>query len=315
MKNFKLLLSAAATFAMVACSSMDVDSEEVLKENYPADFVAEEYVQLHPELVRLQRADYVKAYNAKLEAAAKAGGDSAKAAYAAMMAKDDSLFGALDTAILHKMMVDPQIGGFSEEDWALDWETVVRDSLTAITTKDTLSLSFRDKIDTTIIQKVILKKDKDDEIGGKITYDAEGSIVSVFGFVGKEAVEMSELDVSEMELITKGKGLAPEIATDTLGFDTTKVTIPGGVSVVHLKALKKMNFYDTLDDYAAINAIELDMYALSYQYIAFGRSYGWAYRRCKDEEKGNVAFDASYTFTYPAVKLYCDDNGIVREIN
>ena len=48
--------------------------------------------------------------------------------------------------------------------------------------------------------------------------------------------------------------------------------------------LKKFNFVDRTDDYAALKAIPVDYVAISEQYMIFGKSHGWAYRYCRDDE-------------------------------
>ena len=60
MKNSLSYLLALGTVALTACSSMDVSSSEALEDNFPSDFVAAEYMNLHPGLRSLQIQDYVK---------------------------------------------------------------------------------------------------------------------------------------------------------------------------------------------------------------------------------------------------------------
>ena len=86
--------------------------------------------------------------------------------------------------------------------------------------------------------------------------------------------------------------------------------IEGQISTAQLTFLKQFNFYDTLDDLTALTKIPVDTLAISFQYLVFGREHGWAYRKCSDAEKKNPI----QAETYPAVKLYCDDDGISREI-
>ncbi|WP_288800357.1 hypothetical protein [uncultured Fibrobacter sp.] len=86
--------------------------------------------------------------------------------------------------------------------------------------------------------------------------------------------------------------------------------IEGQISTAQLTFLKQFNFYDTLDDLTALTKIPVDTLAISFQYLVFGREHGWAYRKCSDAEKKNPI----QAETYPAVKLYCDDDGIIREI-
>ena len=48
MKNHFKYLMLLAVAALTACSSMEVNEAESVEENFPADFVAAEYLELHP---------------------------------------------------------------------------------------------------------------------------------------------------------------------------------------------------------------------------------------------------------------------------
>jgi hypothetical protein len=45
---------------MAACSSMEVDDDELYVENFPKDFADTVYMNLHPELASIQIKQYVK---------------------------------------------------------------------------------------------------------------------------------------------------------------------------------------------------------------------------------------------------------------
>ena len=66
MKNHFKYLMLLAVAALTACSSMEVNEAESVEENFPADFVAAEYLELHPALRSLQILDYVDSYNSGL---------------------------------------------------------------------------------------------------------------------------------------------------------------------------------------------------------------------------------------------------------
>lgn len=307
MKHFNILFPVAVAAAMFACSDMAVDEKEAVSENFPADFVDATYIALHPELVRAQIRDYVKAYNAKLDDSVKvltsAGDTLAKVNYANQKALDSVTFFA-DTAALHMIFVNPQLGGFTEEDWALDWGGGSVDSLVATTKTDTTNLAIDDasQPECTPIKIAVTK--------GGIVYDDAGNITSVAGDItckdGSPLVSPLTI-TADMKLNAKGT----KVKIDTLKIDTIPVLIAGSISVEHVKLLKQLNFYDNVQDLQKLLEVPLDTFAVSYQYVLYGKLYGWAYRQCSETEKNNPII----TETYPATKLYCDDNGIVREIN
>jgi hypothetical protein len=63
MKHIRLYLTTLAAVLMAACSSMEVDDNELYAENFPKDFVDSVYMELHPELVSLQIKRFVKDNN------------------------------------------------------------------------------------------------------------------------------------------------------------------------------------------------------------------------------------------------------------
>jgi len=144
MKYLKILFSTVAVSAMVGCSSMDVDDTEALSGNFPSDFDDATYMSLHPELVRLQIKDYVSNYNAKLADSASAAGTEAQAAFEAAVSEDSLAFASLDTSVLRSIMLDSQLGGYTQADWELDWAGGTKDTTIITTLRDTVSLSVGD---------------------------------------------------------------------------------------------------------------------------------------------------------------------------
>lgn len=213
MNKMPLFLFALGTVAFTACSSLDVNQAESMAENYPKDFVAADYMALHPGLRSLQIQDYVKDYNSKLSL------DKS------LISEDSAAFLA-DTSLLHRIYVNPIYAGYSEELWAEDWDVSISE-----------------------------KKDCD---------------------------------------------------TCAVVLDTTA----GGIPSDKRRQLIKFNFHDTLDDLAALEAVPVDTFAISSQYLMFGQAHGWAYRACSDAERNNPIQSEEY----PMKKLYCADGDVVREI-
>ena len=310
MKNFKLLFSAAVASALIGCSSMDVDDEEALAGNFPADFSDAAYIQLHPELVRVQIKDFVASYNSKLADAAKANGT--QAAFDSTKEADVAKY-ADSTEMLHTIMVSTQLGGFTEADWEKDWAGGTKDSVFASETKrDTLALAIDDSTDadapTVTIVNFGVKKGA---VTGKIDYAEDGvTITAVHGYRKCDKTACSDsvdIEITEKMSFNK-KGTKAE--TDTLKMDTISVPTAGAISAAHMKVLNQLNFYGVDDDLTMLQSVAIDTFAISYQYVMFGRAHGWAYRPCTEAEKANPVI----TETYPVTKLYCDDNGVAREI-
>jgi len=324
MKNFKFLLSVAVASAFVACSSMDVDEDEALVGNFPEDFSDATYMSMHPELVRIQIKDYVFDHNDKLASDAKAAGPEAQAAFDSMKTADMTAFEG-DTAILHKIMTDPQLAGYDSSDWIRDWggSESVKDSIFASETKrDTLSLTIDDSTDAAAVKviKVRFVAEGDSVKTGSIEYDADGNITKLSGYkYEKVDKEWTLVDpaLQDIEIVAgmsiNSKGI--EAKTDTLKMDTIQVTVSaeGSIGADHMKVLKTLNLYDTVNDFDALKAVVIDTFAVSYQYVMYGRDHGWPYRPCTESEKTNLPYDPN---VYPAEKLYCaDENGNTHEIN
>ena len=311
MKNFKLLFSAAVASALIGCSSMDVDDEEALAGNFPADFSDAAYIQLHPELVRVQIKDFVASYNSKLADAAKANGT--QAAFDSTKEADVAKY-ADSTEMLHTIMVSTQLGGFTEADWEKDWAGGTKDSVFASETKrDTLILAIDDSTDAAApVVTLVYFGVKKGAVTGKIDYAEDGTtITAVHGYKKCDKTACSDtvdIEITEKMSFNK-KGTKAE--TDTLKMDTISVPTAGAISDAHMKVLNQLNFYGVDDDLTMLQSVAIDTFAISYQYVMFGKAHGWAYRPCTEAEKANPV----KTEVYPATKLYCDDNGQIREIN
>jgi hypothetical protein len=389
MKNFKFLFSVAVASALIGCSSMSIDEEDALAGNFPEDFSDVTYMNLHPELVRVQVKDFVAKYNAKLEEDAKAA--ETTAAFDSIKAADTAAYFG-DTALLHKIMVDPMFAGFTEAAWTTAWTSTTRDT-TYDVPKDTVQVEIYDSTSATKIQMRLFDADSAKKgsivvTDGKITavtgyrYDykkdttelvvkatdasykfilvdadsamkgsvvvTDGKITKVTGYKyesadGKtwttaDSTLLVEFEVADgMTIESKGiktkdswstadATLLVDLAIDekmsidsakgiqvTLETVTEQLPVEGGLSKQQLTVLKSLNLYGVADDYAKLKEFQVDMFAVAYQYVVFGREHGWAYRLCTEAEKANAPYDPE---VYPATKLYCaDDNGITHEIN
>lgn len=346
MKNFNILLSVAASAALVACSSMAVDENEALSENFPSDFTDQGYIQVHPELVRIQKRDYVANYNAQLSADAAAAGnltfsaDSAKdaASFQNVYNLDpvsgevvaDSSLDLVKVESLKAILLDPQLGGYTQEDWDDDWIDKVKDTTLIETKLDTLSLTVKDNEDETMLTKVILglrikagsgcvtvkRASICDTIKvvGSIDY-TDGKITALHGFSKCDETTATCAKEDAVDVVLAPTNFLMKVSkTDTMtviaSMEKKQLEIKGGISADHWKVLKALNLANTLNDYEALKAAPLDTFAISYQYVMYGRDHGWAYRPCTEAEKAHPVISESY----PAKKLYCDDNGVAREI-
>ena len=348
MKNFKILLSVAASAALVACSSMAIDEEEALAENFPSDFTDAGYIQVHPELVRIQMKDYVASFNAKLSADAIAAGNTT---FSSDSAKDaasfknvymlnpetgevvaDSALDAVKVESLKAILLDPYLGGYTQEDWDEDWTDKTKDSTIVKTKIDTLSLTVKDSVDKTLEKTVIValkvkaggecvpvKKIKicdTSKVVGKIDFDENGKITALHGFSKCDATTATCAEEDAVDVTLEPTNFIMKVSkTDTMTVVTenrdTTLQVKGGISTEHWKVLNALNLANTTNDYETLKATPLDTFAISYQYVMYGRSHGWAYRPCTEAEKTHPTI----TESYPVKKLYCDDNGVAREIN
>jgi len=320
MKNFKILFSIAVASALVGCSSMAVDENEVLEGNLPADFDVNEYMELHPELKRIQIKDYIALHNDNAKKAAVSAG--ANAEFNAAKTADEAAFEA-DVATIHKIVTT--YAGYTEEEWNLTLQGSTKDSVVYNITYDTLAVGVKDKADADAkFVRVWLCPDSTNK--GSITYE-DGAISAVKAFADTSCTgEAKEYSATDYEINAESDKTATGLKTrenkDTI--DVISVPVEGFVNPALIKAAKEYNFVDVSDDTLAIAAIQLDLFAISYQYSAFGQDHGWAYRRCKDGDKlGQHLYELDpetltyiETAKYPVTKLYCADaNGEAVELN
>lgn len=284
MKNSFKYLMLLAVAALTACSSMEVDEAEAVEENFPSDFVAAEYMELHPSLRSLQVRDYVDAYNDNLGLSK----EEIEADTAAFMA---------DTAQLHKIYTEPTLGGYSEELWEESWESYYEDSTSCIIETDTVSMKLDDLVNDQVLTVYV----------ESITYDAEGVITEIQGYEDSAKTSaITHVISTDLTVAKRGTVTVP----DTISCETIQVEISGGLTKDVVRQLKLFSFHDTENDYEKLLEVPVDTFAISYQYVLFGRSHGWPYRACKDDELDNPI----QTETYPVSKLYCADGALIREI-
>ncbi len=284
MKNSFKYLMLLAVAALTACSSMEVDEAEAVEENFPSDFVAAEYMELHPSLRSLQVRDYVDAYNDNLGLSK----EEIEADTAAFMA---------DTAQLHKIYTEPTLGGYSEELWEESWESYYEDSTSCIIETDTVSMKLDDLVNDQVLTVYV----------ESITYDAEGVITEIQGYEDSAKTSaVTHVISTDLTVAKRGTVTVP----DTISCETIQVEISGGLTKDVVRQLKLFSFHDTEKDYEKLLEVPVDTFAISYQYVLFGRSHGWPYRACKDDELDNPI----QTETYPVSKLYCADGALIREI-
>ena len=257
MKKSLSYLLALGTVALTACSSMDVSSSEELEGNFPSDFVAVEYMNLHPGLRSLQIQDYVKNFNAALVLDA----DSVKADSADFMA---------DTASLHQIYVNPIFAGYTEELWAEDWAV----STTPKTTCGVDTVYVRVKpADATPVTVYL----------GSLTYAEDGTtITAVTGYSDSAKTEevSYEIDGTTYSIVTQLG--STKTVVDSSDCTTTVDTAAGGIPSDKKKLLMKFNFNNTRTDLAALQTVPTDTFAISSQYLMYGQAHGWAY--CADDD-------------------------------
>jgi len=306
MKLLNKYLISFAALAFAACSSMDVDDAEAISENFPEDFDGAVYMELHPELVSIQVRNYIADYNAGVKESLLA--DSVTA--------DADAFTA-DTALLHKIYATPCYGGFGEARWQDAWAPVITDSLVCqmkdvfvqinLWKKTTVtdSSTGEESVDSTTINLV-----------APITVVMDSTdttkFVSVTGMPKDDSTATDPVTyvISDSLDVLTGKNMG-KTQKDTVGCDTIPNEKPGSLKPLDVNFLKNFNFIDSRDDWNKIKAVPIDTLAISLQYVMFGESHGWAYRKCKDSEKDNPAIAEEF----PVKKRYCADaDGVVREI-
>ena len=85
---------------------------------------------------------------------------------------------------------------------------------------------------------------------------------------------------------------AASVCLNTLSLIYTSTACAGlPADSVLLKELQAYNIVGETNEVAAFATVEVDAYAISQQYLAFGKSHGWAYRYCDASELGNMTRD------------------------
>ena len=305
MKLLNKYLISFAALAFAACSSMDIDDAEAISENFPDDFDGAVYMELHPELVSLQVRNYIADYNAGVK----------ESVAAEAVTADADAFTA-DTALLHKIYATPCYGGFGEERWQDAWAPVITDSLVCKTQMAYVQINLwkkttvtdsagEESVDSTtfsLVAPITVVMDSVDTT----------KFVSVTGMLKDDstATDPVTYEMSDSLNVLAGKNMG-KTQMDTVSCDTIPKETPGSLKPLDVTFLKNFNFIDTQDDWAKIKAVPIDTLAISLQYVMFGESHGWAYRKCKDSEKSNNPIAEEY----PVTKRYCADaDGVVREI-
>ena len=108
MKKLHQYMMILVAGVLGACGSMSVS--DPYAEALPADFNAQEYLSLHPQLRVRQIKDFVADYNSQVK-------DSLGKEYDAVKKADDEAFLA-NTDMLGAIYMHPQIGGHTSDDWA-----------------------------------------------------------------------------------------------------------------------------------------------------------------------------------------------------
>lgn len=289
MKKYGKYLMILTAGLLTACSDMGVNEDKAVAENFPEGFSASEYAELHPALISLQVQDFVAAKNASFT-------DSVE------KAKDSVAFFE-NKEMVHKIFVDPKLAGFTEADWEDTWmDLYITAYDTVVTGVDTTQIKF----ETTGEKKTVISV----YFPTKISLDEEGkTVVSATGYTDSSKTTEITLTVNDtLTFVTKRGGITADTTRD---ITSRPDTIPGGFDKNQLRYLSKFNIYGELNDYELLTAEAgaPDLDAAKYQYLAYGKGAGWAYRKCGASEASNPEQDEVKSDV-----LYCDDNGIVREI-
>jgi hypothetical protein len=297
MKKLYQGLMIIATAALMACSSMEVNDAEAVSDNYPSDFNASVYLELHPLLQTMQIMDYVKDKNAQFKASMDANTFKTKAV-------EDSIAFIGDTATVHRFYVSPRYVAYPEEKWDSLW--IERQDTTVkkipITKISQITLDTLDSAGTTVGSQVVYVD--------SLVMDSTGDQISeVYGKLDTAETETKKIEVDNATVVINSR----LIQIDTIDTKDSLVISKGipGITKDVADMVLSYNIYGVEKDIDTLNTIVIDMEAVARQYIAFGQSHGWAYRRCNPGEQANPE---AGVVTYPATKLYCDDNGVVREI-
>ncbi len=108
MKKLHQYMMILVAGVLGACGSMSVS--DPYAEALPADFNAQEYLSLHPQLRVRQIKDFVADYNSQVKA-------NLGKEYDAVKKADDEAFLA-NTDMLGAIYMHPQIGGHTSDEWA-----------------------------------------------------------------------------------------------------------------------------------------------------------------------------------------------------
>jgi hypothetical protein len=300
MKRMYQGLMIVATAALMACSSMEVNDAEAVAENYPSDFNAGVYLELHPILLTMQILNYVKTENATYKASVDTGTYAAKV-------KEDSVAFVEDTASVHRIYTSPRYLDFPQEKWDSLWIEKIQSTTKQIKVEKItqITLDSLDSAGTAYGHQLVYVDSVD--------VDSAGSIKVIYGKLDTAETEAKEIVVDRVTV----KVNSNLTKVDSVGIkDTTIVdTIPPGLDKTALSFVLSYNLHGEKKDLERLNTLVPDTEAAALQFISFGREHGWAYRRCEESEKSHKAVDPVYNpVTYPATKLYCDDNGVAREI-
>lgn len=290
MKHLYLCITALVAGIMVACSSMEVDEQELYVENYPEDFVDTVYMELHPILRSMQIKNFIKSHNDSL--VKKMSPES----YEKMFKKDTAAFMA-DTSVLHALFVNSYVLNATDDDWNEVWQPTT--SLDVACEKTTY---FRE-------MNLIIGKDTTKIFVDSVTYKSKTMMKAVYGKTDTVGAPSKEYVLCDTILYYNKGAVKDTVET----CDTTEVVSEGSLTGMQKKLLRDFNFYDSTDDLKLLKKIPLEMKSIAYHFIAYGRIHGWAYRRCtKDEKKNPVA--PILEVDQVVDELYCDDDGVVRVI-
>ena len=306
MKLLNKYLISFAALAFAACSSMDIDDAETVSENFPEDFDDAVYMELHPELVSMQVRNYIADYNASVK----------ESLVPDSIIADSNAFSA-DTALLHQIFATPCYGGYGETRWADAWAPVITDSLVCQLKEVYVQINLWKK--TTVTDSSTGEESVDStsiNLVAPITVVMDSTdttkFVSVTGMPKDDSTATDPVTYvisDSLDVLAGAKRGKTQM--DTVGCDTIPNEKPGSLKSVDVTFLHGFNFIDTRDDWKKIKAVPIDTLAISLQYVLYGESHGWAYRKCKDTEKDNPKISEEY----PVTKRYCvDAKGDVREI-
>ncbi len=290
MKHFCLYLTALVASVMVGCSSMEVDDDELYSENFPKDFVDSVYMQLNPVLRSRQIVDYIALHNDSLKKNMKSD------AYAEMFSKDSAAFYE-DTSVIHEIFVNPFYLGLTEETWEDMWLTTYVDKVTCEKEKILKEISL------------IMPSSTPRIIVDSVQYKAGTTIGTIYGKTAADAESKAYVLGDTIKISNQ------DVVYDSVDVcDTVTTEKPGALSGAYKSYLFAFNMYDALDELVALKKVPLDLKAIAYHYVTYGKLHGLPYRRCNSDEKKNPVRPI-LSITDTVDKLYCDDNGVVRQIN